>query len=141
MEFNSKFPNFMAKLKLFGEIKILSLLNFPLKICSQRGRPPTLRTYLTYFEYDDWHKNWWQARHRYKLMHSNPQLCYLTLFLRKSKNCRKYRVCNSELIDFLNVWFLKYQSSKCDYGFEIGMFQPETSLLIQPQANSVGRIL
>jgi len=50
------------------------------------------------------------------------------------------RVWNSELFDSLKVWFLKYQSSKYDYGFGIRMFQGETSPLIQPQANSVGRI-
>ena len=51
------------------------------------------------------------------------------------------RVCNSELFDSLKNRFLKYLRNKVDYGFEMCMLQSETSILTQPHANSVGRIL
>ncbi len=85
---------------------ILSLLICSMQICSVSYRPPTLRTYLTHFEDDDRHKNWWPARREYKLMDKNPQLWHLALFLSKFKKCWKLRVYNSELFDSLKVWFL-----------------------------------
>ena len=78
---------------------ILSLLNFLLRVCSKSLRPPTLRTYLTHFEDDDRHKNWWQACRGYKLLYKTPQLWYLALFFTKSKKCGEMKVCNSDKIE------------------------------------------